>query len=441
MIGCLAFLLLPALCAVTTRKSTLLADNWPQFRGPDGAGISAEKDLPAQWSDTVNLKWKTPLPGPGSSSPIVWGDRVIVTCYSGYGVEKDAGEPGQLQRHLLCVSRKDGTILWQQAVDSAAKEDRYNGYITEHGYASNTPATDGLRVYAFFGKTGVMAFDMEGKKLWQTSVGIMSGNRRWGSAASPILYKDMVIVNAGDEDRTIYALDKATGKVTWKAHGDQLDSAYGTPIVATGEGDQRELLLAVPGEIWGLNPDTGKLVWWAQSRLDGNICPGVVADKDNVYAFGGFPKTGSAAVRRKGQGDVTGTHLLWTADKGPYVPTPVLNGWYLYWLDDLGKACCMEASTGKMIFKESLQIPGRGKLVYAGTVMANEQLYSVTRSGGTVVWAARPEFKEIARNQFPSDTSDFNAVVALSGGAVFLRSNKFLYCVETARSAPVEKPR
>ncbi|MGA2500727.1 MAG: PQQ-binding-like beta-propeller repeat protein, partial [Tepidisphaeraceae bacterium] len=121
--------------------------------------------------------------------------------------------------------------MWQQAVDSAAREDNYGGYIAEHGYASHTPATDGQRVYAFFGKTGVVAFDMDGKTLWQTSVGTMSGNRRWGSAASPILHKDFVIVNAADEGRAIYGLDKATGKVVWKAPANRLELTYGTPLL------------------------------------------------------------------------------------------------------------------------------------------------------------------------------------------------------------------
>ena len=411
------------------------ADNWPQFRGLGGAAISTEKEFPTQWSESQNLKWKTPLPGPGSSSPIVWGDRVFVTCYTGYGMERGDGDVAQLKRHLLCIGRKDGAIIWQQTVDSAALEDNYGGYIAEHGYASHTPATDGQRVYAFFGKSGVVAFDMEGKKLWQTSVGTMSGNRRWGSAASPILHKDFVIVNAADEGRAIFGLDKATGKVVWKAPANRLELTYGTPLLAALDGDKQELLLAVPGEVWGLNPDTGKLVWYAQSPLDGNIAPSVVADADNVYAFGGFPRTGSVGMKRKGHNDVSATNVLWSSGTGSYVPTPVLSDGHLYWVDDRGTAYCMEARTGKVVFSQALQIRGRGKVCYAGTVLAGGRLYSVTRTGGTVVWAAKPEFAELARNQFQSDTSDFNPSPALSGGAILLRSNKFLYCAQTPQTA------
>jgi outer membrane protein assembly factor BamB len=411
------------------------ADNWPQFRGPAGAGISAEKEFPGEWGDAKNLKWKTVLPGPGSSSPITWGERVFVTCYSGYGVEGGAADPMQLKRNLLCLDRKDGRILWQQAVEAAAMDDRYNGMISEHGYASNTPATDGQRIYAFFGKTGVVAFDMEGKKLWQTSVGTQSGNRHWGSAASPILYKDLVIVNAADEGRALYALDKATGKVAWKAPGARLELTYATPVLAATEGDRQELLLAVPGEIWGMNPDTGKLVWYAQSPLTGNICPTIVTDTDNLYACGGYPRNGSVAMKRKGKGDVSKTNLLWSGP-GPYIPSPVLFDGHLYWVDDKGGACCLEAATGKLVFRQDLKITGgRGSICYAGTVMANGRLYSTTRKGGTVIWAANPEFQEFARNKFDSDTTDFNASATLSGGAIFLRSNQALYCIENAVAA------
>lgn len=221
--------------------------------------------------------------------------------------------------------------------------------------------------------------------------------------------------------------------------GNRLELTYGTPTLAATEGDRQELLLAVPGEIWGLNPDTGKLVWYAQSPLSGNVCPSVVTDKDTVYAFGGFPRTGSVAVRRNGRNDVTKTNVLWSSNTGSYVPTPVLHEGRLYWVDDVGTAYCMEARTGKIIFQERLQIRGRGKVCYAGTVMANERLYSVTRTGGTVVWAAQSELKEIARNQFQSDGSDFNASPSLSGGAVFLRSNKFVYCVEAMPTAHGDK--
>ena len=196
--------IVPFCIALTLVARTTNAADWTQFRGPNGAGISAELNVPLTWSDTENLRWKVELPGPGSSSPIVIGDRIFVTCYSGYGVPKaSGGDIKSLQRHLVCVSRSDGMIQWTKAVPGELPEDGYQGYISEHGYASSTPVTDGERVYCFFGKCGVVAFDLDGKQLWQIGVGKESGNRRWGSDASLILYKDSVIVNASEESQSV----------------------------------------------------------------------------------------------------------------------------------------------------------------------------------------------------------------------------------------------
>ena len=203
------------------------------------------------WSDSQNVKWKVALPGPGSSSPIVSGERVFVTCYTGYGDGSSGGSPDQLQRHLLCLERQTGKILWDKSVPAELPEDPFSGYLTEHGYASSTPVTDGERVYVFFGKTGALAFDFEGKQLWKVNLGKQSSNRRWGSGASPVLYKNMVIVNAAEESRSVRALDKLTGKEVWKAEADSLELCFGTPMLVDGEGGRTDLALAVPGEVVG----------------------------------------------------------------------------------------------------------------------------------------------------------------------------------------------
>ena len=150
---------------ITTAADSLLADNWPQFRGPGGLGASEERGLPG-WSTTENIAWKTDLPGPGSSSPIVWGDRIFITCYSGYGLdESNPGNPDNLKRHLLCIQRMDGKINWDRTVNGAAAIP-FDGFQALHGYASSTPATDGTLVYVFFEKEGVFAFDYSGQQVW-----------------------------------------------------------------------------------------------------------------------------------------------------------------------------------------------------------------------------------------------------------------------------------
>ena len=183
---------------------TVRGDDWPQFRGPGGRASGTSAAL--QWSNSQHLVWKTPLPGGGSSSPIVHGDAIFVSCWS------EGGSGQGPTRHLLKISRRDGTVAWQRDIPSPGPDDAYSGYLTEHGYASNTPVTDGEMVWAFFGKAGVVAFDMEGVERWRTSVGTESSNRRWGSGASLILHGDHLICNASEESQSIRALDKRTGK-------------------------------------------------------------------------------------------------------------------------------------------------------------------------------------------------------------------------------------
>jgi outer membrane protein assembly factor BamB len=339
----------------------------------------------------------------------------------------------KLERHLVCLDRESGKILWDKAVRAGTPEDRFSGYITEHGYASHTPATDGERVYVFFGKTGVLAFDFAGKQLWKTNVGTQSSNRKWGSAASLVLYKNTVIVNAADESRSIRALDKATGAEVWKAEADSLELCYATPVLVDGGGGRLDLVIAVPGEMWGLNPDTGKLRWFASIGIGGNISPSVTVDSGLLIATGGYPEQATVAVRAGGKGDVTKTHVVWTKPTASYVPTPVALGGHLYFVTDSGGVLCLETKTGIPVFQHRLPgftSAGRGgKPVYASPILAGGHLYAVTRHKGTFVLKAARYFESVAQNVLAGDASGFNAAPAISGGQIFLRSNQALYCL------------
>lgn len=431
-----ASVLVLSISLLLANASLLPAGEWPQFRGPSGLGATSDTELPLTWSESENLKWKTELPGPGSSSPIVCGDRIFVTCYSGYGTERgDSGNIEDLQRHLLCLERNDGSVIWSRVVKAEMPEDPFSGLgIPEHGYATNTPVTDGQRVYVFFGKTGVLAFDLEGNQLWKADVGRESSNRRWGTAASPILYKQMVIVNASEESQSIRALDKMTGQEVWKAEGTALELTYATPAIVDLDDGRRELVIGVPFEVWGLDPDTGKLNWYAETSVQGNVAPSPIAKDGIVYVMGGFPGTATVAIRAGGKDDVTGTHVLWTSRDSSYVPSPVLHEGNLYWVNDQGYAFCVDAATGERRYRERLSEGpggmGRGKPFYASVVLADDRLYAVSRRGGTYVLAAKPEFGLLAHNRLPSDQSDFNASPAISDGQIFLRSNRFLYCIQ-----------
>ena len=408
------------------------AEDWLQFRGPDGCGISTAKGLPIQWDDTKNLQWKVELPGPGSSSPIVIGDKICLTCYSGYGTENGSQEISDLKRHVLCYDRKSGKRLWEKIIDARMPEDRWKGFIQEHGYASNTPVSDGKRLYVFLGKTGVFAFDLNGKQLWQKDAGQKSSNRRWGSAASLILHENILIVNASEESQSLLGLNKLTGKELWKSEADLLELSFGTPALVRKKNQPSELVLAVPGEVWGLNAKNGKLRWYVETNLTGNISPSVIAKDGVVYAYGGYRGSGSLAIRTGGTDDVSKSHVLWRSRESSYVATPLLYEGKLYWVNDRGIAHCVDAESGKLMKQKRLSST-KGSLgsrpFYASLVLADGHLYAVSRRAGTFVFQATPEFEVVSENHFQNDNTDFNATPAISNGQIFLRSNRFLYCL------------
>ena len=434
---------------------TLSAADWPRFRGPNGSGIAPDdKPVPVEWSATKNLKWKTALPGPGSSSPIVVGDRIFVTCWSGYATEgqQDTGDITALKRHLICVDRATGKILWDRAVLARQPEERYGGMFAQNGYASHTPVSDGRSVFAFFGKSGVHAFDLEGKPLWQADVGDWDDRRGWGSASSPILHGDVLIVPALVESQALYGFDKNTGKQLWKAPSEGFAGTWGTPVLAKGaNGD--ELAIAVPGEVWGFNPDTGKLRWYATGLQSDSVCNSLVTDGSAVYAMserGG----GSVAIKAGGKGDVSATNTLWTGPNGARISTPVLWEGRLYWISG-SIATCRDAKTGAEIYSERIagstaaasapsggggqgfggggggggRRGGGGGGDYASPVVANGHLYHVGRRGEVLVVKLGTKFELVSRNTLEGDASDHSATPAISNGQLFLRSAKTLYCI------------
>ncbi len=406
-------------------------ESWPQFRGPGGLATAPEgARIPLVWGDKENLKWKTAMPGPGSSSPVFTGKRLFVTCYTGYGTSREeVGSARDLGRMLVCLDRSDGRVLWKKSIDLANPEDPYRGYLMEHGYASSTPATDGKNVFVFTGKSGLHAFTVEGKLRWSKLVGDRSSNRRWGSAASPVLYRNLVIINAADEARCLIAFDKDSGDEKWRYQSKELELAFGTPqITIAGDGSD-ELVLSIPHELFALDPATGKRKWLARTRVPGNVSPSVVITDDMICAFGGYPRKMSIGLKRGGSGDVTG-NLQWDSKVTTYVPTPLAYGKNLYWVNDSAEAICMDIATGKVMSKRTVAGIERSKRFsfYASMVRVGERLYAVSRHNGTFVFEANPGMKQIAQNRF-DDRSDFSGTPALAKDGLYLRSGKFVYSI------------
>ncbi len=331
-----------ALVSMFVLCGSLRAADWPGFRGPKG-GVADDRDLPVELTKD-NVLWKVKLPGPGTSSPITAGDKIYLTCYSGYGTTltkgfsmggfkkggkgdfKKGGKGGskkggfggfggfggpdtggdqkKLRLHVLCLDRASGEVMWKKDLQPKLPEKPFSGMLREHGYASSTPTTDGERVYAFFGKTGVFAFDLAGKQLWQVDVG--TGSHMWGSAASPVLYKDLVIVFAAVESRSLLALDKKTGKEVWRVKG--INTSWASPLLVETKEGKHEVVLSLSGKIAAYDPATGKQLWH---------CQGIGSASDE--GEGGFVVSASGPIprRRRWPGTALSTPWAGAALAGP----------------------------------------------------------------------------------------------------------------------------
>jgi outer membrane protein assembly factor BamB len=414
----------PTLFLLLALGLSAMAADWPRFRGPTGDGIApADANPPLKWSEKENLVWRTKLPGPGSSSPIVTDDRVFLTSYSGYGVDAKApGDLAKLTRHAICLNRRDGKVLWQQEVKTDLPDKPYQGqYITTHGYASSSAATDGQSVYFFFGNAGVHAYTVDGRKLWNVSVG--AGANDWGAGSSPVIHGELLLVNAAHESNSLLALDRKTGKTVWSVKG--FPASWNTPTIVKA-GAREELIVNSNGKLRAFDPKTGAELWSCQGIKAAELCPSIVAHDGIIYVIGS-PSGQAMAVRAGGNGDVSATAIVWQIAKGSNVGSPVYHDGHLYFVNDSrGKALCIKAETGEIVYEENIS-PQRDRW-YASPVLAQGRLYYVGRTTGTVVLAAKPKFEVLASNRIADDASVANASPAMVKGQIFLRSDQYAYC-------------
>jgi hypothetical protein len=421
--------------ALTLMTVTAVAEDWPRFRGPMGSGVAnSGTAVPSTWSPKANLAWKVEMPGPGASSPILVGNKAFVTCYSGYGL--DQSNPGELEnlvRHLVCVDMQTGKKLWQKDVKVVLPEDPYSGIgVTAHGYASHTPVSDGKNVYAFFGKSGVHAFDMDGNKIWSAEVGKESDPTRWGSSSSPIVFENLVIVTASAESQSIVGLDKSSGKEVWRQEAKGLDGMWGTPALVKIDDNRTDLVMCVSKELWGLNPKTGKMRWLADATGAQNAYSSIIQDGSRVFAVTGRGG-GSVAVDAGGSGDISKTNTVWTGGVSGSFASPVRHESKIYAIAR-GIVTVMDTDTGEQLerlrLKGGEQTGGRfGSLDYPSPIVVGDRLFYMNGSGQMYVFALGDKMEQLAVNKVTNDKEIFWGTPAVSNDKLVIRSSENLYCV------------
>jgi outer membrane protein assembly factor BamB len=392
------------------------AENWPRFRGPNGAGIAADKDIPVQWSEQSGILWKVPLPGQGNSSPIVWGERLFVQTSSAAG----------RQRSLLCLSVKDGKVLWSRSMPAMKQH-----IHPKNSLASATPATDGERVYAAFwdGRDILLAaYDFDGKQLWNRDLGSFTSQH--GAGASPVVYAGKVfLANDQDGNSKLIALNAADGSIAWEATRPAFRACYSAPFIRQQKGARPELVVVSTLEISGYDPETGTKDWgWAwkfTAKMPLRTTASPVYDHDTIFACSGDGNGDRhmVAVHLDGQGKDTQPRLLWQNKKDfPYVPTLLSRGDHVYFVNDRGVAGCYDARTGKRMWQERLQ----GASMTASPVLIDGKIYAASEEGDVFVLAAEPVFRLLARNALGEGV---RATPAVADGRLFVRGQDHLFCI------------
>jgi hypothetical protein len=422
----------------------LVAENWPQWRGPQSRGVSSDKGLPVEWGVEKNLAWKALLAGAGASSPVVWGDRVIVTSQTGRAhgtggsfpllarddstlaerenpIQGAKSASGDVFLVVEAFRLSDGKRLWEHRVKATGE---LPGLHEKHNLATPTPLSDGERVYAWFGNGQIVALDMEGRVVWTRHLGteISPFRTSWGHGSSPVLYGDTLILLCDHQPRSyLLALDRRTGKQRWLADRGQGRVSHSTPLVIRApEGD--ELIVNSSQRIDAYDPATGKLLWYTGSERQTPIPTAVFAD-GVIYLSRGYRSSDYLAIRPGGKGDVSKSHILWRTPSGAsYVPSVVLYEGLLYMTNEIGVVTCADAKTGTPVWRRRLS-----GLFFASPVAGDGKIYMVSETGTTFVLRAGREAEVLAENDLGER---FLASPAIADGRLYLRSDGTLFAVK-----------
>ncbi|HWS88304.1 MAG TPA: PQQ-binding-like beta-propeller repeat protein [Pyrinomonadaceae bacterium] len=393
--------------------------NWPQWRGPDLNGVSAERNLPVKWTASENVAWKLAMPDRSGSTPIVWGERVFLNV-----AEKE-------DLSLWCVDRSKGAVLWKRKLGGG------NMMMRKHNMASPSPVTDGKSVWVMTGTGVLKGFDFEGRELWARDIQKDYGafGLKWGYASSPLLYEDSLYVQVlhgmtTDDPSYVMRVDKKTGKTLWRVERptdavSESPDAYTTPaLLRVGKGV--EIVVSGGDYVTGHDPATGKELWRAgglnpERTANNNIVSSPIVSDGLIYVPGKVRPL--LVLRAGGRGDVSKSHLVWSTDFGTYVPTPVTDGKLFYVVNDRGIVFCFDAKTGKEVYGRQRVKPGSYS---ASPVLADGKIYVTNEDGVTSVIKAGPQFEVLAENDLAEYTLSSPAV---SEGQLFLRTSGHLYAI------------
>lgn len=399
-----------------------LADNWAHWRGPLGNGVAPKATPPTVWSATENVKWKVAIPGVGSSSPIVWQDRVFVTSAVPTS-NRTQGLP-ELDFNVYCFRRDSGELVWERTAITAVPHEATH---QTNGFASASPCTDGLRVYAHFGSRGLFCYSLEGELVWQRDLGDMRTRSEFGEGSSPTLESKFLLVPWDHEGASaLYALDKTTGDVIWKAERDE-PTGWATPLVVSDASGHQQVVMNGQNYARAYDLDTGKELWRCGGQTD-RPAASAVSDGKFVFVGSGFRGAFMGAFRPEGRGDIAGSeNVVWTIGRDtPDIASPLLiNGRLYFHKGKSGLLSCVDAGTGKVLFGTS-RIPELDS-IYASPVAAGGHVYLSDRDGTTVVIKEGPALEIVATNSL-GETID--ATPAPVDNQLFIRGAKHLFCIE-----------
>jgi outer membrane protein assembly factor BamB len=413
------------------------ASQWHQWRGPSNTGVAAG-DAPTAWSDTSNVAWKVEIPGRGHSSPVVWGDRIFVTTAIPTGTapapaaapdgrgRRGGGAPPLVEHRfdVLALDRATGKVVWRK---TAAVATPHEGTHHMYGsFASNSPVTDGKRVYASFGSQGLHVYDMDGNELWKKDFGVkLRMFREFGEGAAPVLHGDRLIMLIDHQgDSLIAMLDAATGKELWRTGrtGDGVTN-WSTPLVVEHNG-KRQIVVSASQRVHGYDFETGKSIWTA-TGLGQNTIPQPVQHGDVIWVMSGFRSPKGMAIRLGREGDLTGTGaIVWTQDRGlSYTASPALHDGILYMITDTAMVSAFDITTGTAHYHQ-VRLP-KPYNIKSSPVIANGKIYYATEEGDVVVAKTGPAFEIIATNTLADQS--FVTTPAIAGGDIYLRSRTHLF--------------